>query len=180
MEVTTQIVEDVTEIVQDAVTDTKEIVGLEKDDAIVATTFSNDIKINPSTVTDEPFDTNVVVTTTTATRQKDIAVADLSASEKAITARESESTKIRVSTNGKAEVSTLSKKSAQAPVEIENFCRLSLRGKSCICRFEKTCRCDCGRIISANNQNSAKTASNRGINRRLRIENFQFPKSNKH
>jgi hypothetical protein len=173
-----------TEIIQEAITVmTKEMTGpgVEEDEQDISATIVSDDKTSSSIVIDKPIDT-VVVTT-----QKNV-VEMSSSSEQTSTTTSSNKTEIvrYVSTDDgvKAEISTSQKKAA-APVEVENFCRLSLRGKSCTCRFEKTCRCDCGRIFSAttnNPQSSAKKSANRnqGQPNRIRIQRFQFPKSNKH
>ena len=180
-----------TEIVQEAITVmTKEMTGsgVEEDEQDISATIVSDDKTSSSIVIDKPIEIDAVVVTT----QKNVVEMSSSSEQTSTTTSsnnksETISTEIvRVSTDDgvKAEISASQKKAA-ALVEVENFCRLSLRGKSCTCRFEKTCRCDCGRIFSAttnNPQSSAKKAANRnqGQPNRIRIQRFQFPKSNKH
>jgi hypothetical protein len=182
-----------TEIVQEAITMvmTKEMTGgagVEEDEQDISTTIVSDDKTSSSIVIDKPIEIDAVVVTT----QKNVVEISSSSEQTSTTTSSNKSENISteivryVSTDDgvKAEISTSQKKAA-APVEVENFCRLSLRGKSCTCRFEKTCRCDCGRIFSAttnNPQSSAKKSANRnqGQPNRIRIQRFQFPKSNKH
>ncbi|KAI9559838.1 hypothetical protein GHT06_013845 [Daphnia sinensis] len=106
---------------------------------------------NPSTVTNEVSTLPVPIVV------QDNLVANSSPNKRRIvTSRKL--TKLMFSARGR--MSALTKKdglSAEAAA-----CRLSLRGVPCHCRFEGTCRCDCGR--RSNNQSA-------GVNRSLSLTN---------
>ena len=141
-----------------------------EDTTLLAETVSDNNENDSSTVTEEPSDTNAIVSTTTTTQKNIVENSPLPTGEKK-TAR-----KLVLSAGGKPEVTT--QKTAAQITSVdgdETVCRLSLRGKPCACRFEKTCRCDCGRI-TAMKQDSA---GNPGKSSRIRSHRIRFSKLNK-
>ncbi|EFX71600.1 hypothetical protein DAPPUDRAFT_326984 [Daphnia pulex] len=165
---TTEVAEDVTEILQGPIiTALNEIT---EDTTLLAETVSDNNENDPSTVTQEPSDTNAIVSTTTTTQKNIVENSPLPTGET------KSARKFVSSAGGKPEVTT--QKTAAQITSVdgdETVCRLSLRGKPCACRFEKTCRCDCGRI-TAMKQDSA---GNPGKSSRIRSHRIRFSKLNK-
>ncbi|KZS10756.1 Uncharacterized protein APZ42_024691 [Daphnia magna] len=99
--------------------------------------------------------TTLVIETTTlpVAAMQDNLVANLTPIKRRIvTSRKS--TKFMSSAKGRT--SALKKKDGQSADEAAT-CRLSLRGVPCHCRFEGTCRCNCGR--GSNNQTASANRS---------------------
>ncbi|XP_057365319.1 uncharacterized protein LOC130686042 [Daphnia carinata] len=163
-EQTTEIIEQTTSLEEETLLTTEQVVPVETTTLVIETTTIPDetsgedvtqallttVTDNPSPVTNEVQ--LEISTLPVPIEMQDNLVTNLTPNKRRIvTSRKL--TKFTFSAKGRTPA--LTKKGVQSAEAAS--CRLSLRGVPCNCRFEGTCRCDCGR--RSNNQSTGATRS---------------------